>query len=294
MVGRNGQKVWDRRVWPPCVTSCVHLVRRNSIECHQVMGGLVVNYVEFVRWRLDAIGAYTRGGCQAFGWNFDLRNLKCFGLVLYNQRTYEQVETTARFIAIKWSTDPSSQNSNDSCGLLHRRWRSVGGIFRPQQLDFRLWLNNQRCYGRTDVTGGFSAWNWFKSNPPRCSDCRLLMLYKVVKKLWAEICGLRLWRCCGGVAHLATTSRVTDKWMLQLDSACQKRPEITLERILIGVEECFTAERNGLGLSNSNCTWLLPSNSPILIDCYYSNDLTWMLDQHGLLYCSSNDGMVKV
>jgi hypothetical protein len=36
-----------------------------------------------------------------------------------------------------------------------------------------------------------------------------------------------------------------DKWMLRLDSAGQKGPEIILEGILIVVEGCFTAERKG-------------------------------------------------
>ena len=40
---------------------------------------------------------------------FYLRNLKRFGLVLYSQRTYGQVETTARFTALKWSRDTASQ-----------------------------------------------------------------------------------------------------------------------------------------------------------------------------------------
>ena len=35
------------------------------------------------------------------------------------------------------------------------------------------------------------------------------------------------------LASLATTSRAMDKWMLQLDSACQKGPETTLEGVLI-------------------------------------------------------------
>jgi hypothetical protein len=45
------------------------------------------------------------------------------------------------------------------------------------------------------------------------------------------------------LATLATTSRAIGKWMLRLDSAGQKGPETTLERILIVVEGCFTAER---------------------------------------------------
>ena len=51
-----------------------------------------------------------------------------------------------------------------------------------------------------------------------------------------------------------------DKWMLRLDSAGQKGPEITLEGILIVVEGCLTAERNGSGLTlkTHQChQWLL-------------------------------------
>ena len=52
--------------------------------------------------------------------------------------------------------------------------------------------------------------------------------------------------------NLATTRGVMDKWMLRLDSAGQKGPEITLEGILIVVEGYFTAERNGSGLTKTH------------------------------------------
>src|SRR5271154_4330262 len=45
------------------------------------------------------------------------------------------------------------------------------------------------------------------------------------------------------LASLATTSRAMDKWMLQLDSACQKGPETTLERVLIVVKSCRMTDR---------------------------------------------------
>ena len=45
------------------------------------------------------------------------------------------------------------------------------------------------------------------------------------------------------LATLATTSRAMGKWMLWLDSAGQKGPEIILEDILIVVKGCFTVER---------------------------------------------------
>jgi hypothetical protein len=60
-----------------------------------------------------------------------------------------------------------------------------------------LYLNNQRSYGKMEGTGRFTASNWSKISPPRCSDCRLVMLYKVVKKLWPEVFAFRLWRCSG-------------------------------------------------------------------------------------------------
>src|SRR5271154_2679054 len=61
---------------------------------------------------------------------------------------------------------------------------------------FCYYLNNQCSYGQMDGTSGFSASNWSKNNHPRCSNCRL-MLYKVVKELWADFFSLRLWRCSG-------------------------------------------------------------------------------------------------
>src|SRR5271154_1677331 len=45
------------------------------------------------------------------------------------------------------------------------------------------------------------------------------------------------------LASLATTSRAMDKWMLQLDSACLKGPETTLEGVLIVVKSCRTTDR---------------------------------------------------
>jgi len=57
------------------------------------------------------------------------------------------------------------------------------------------WKVQPAVYGKMDSRGGFSASNWSKTNPPHYSDCRLLMLYKVGKKLWADFFALRLWRC---------------------------------------------------------------------------------------------------
>jgi hypothetical protein len=46
-----------------------------------------------------------------------------------------------------------------------------------------LLLNNQGRYAQMDGTVRFSASNRSKDNPPRSSDCRLVMLYKEVKDL---------------------------------------------------------------------------------------------------------------
>ena len=54
------------------------------------------------------------------------------------------------------------------------------------------------------------------------------------------------------LANLATTCRAMDKWMLRLDSAAEKGPEISLEGILIVVEGCFTAERSGSSMRISS------------------------------------------
>jgi len=41
-------------------------------------------------------------------------------------------------------------------------------------------------YGQTEATDGFGASKRSKIDPPGSSDCRLVMLYKVVKELWAQ------------------------------------------------------------------------------------------------------------
>jgi hypothetical protein len=46
---------------------------------------------------------------------------------------------------------------------------------------FCLYLHNHWPYGKTEDTGRFSASNWSKTNPPRYSDCSLLVLHKGMK-----------------------------------------------------------------------------------------------------------------
>src|SRR5271155_5314707 len=91
---------------------------------------------------------------------------------------------------------------------------------------FCFYLNNQRSYGQMDATGGFSASNWSKNHPPRCSDCRLLMLYKVLKiqPTLGAICVPRFFV----LACNTTTSDPMDKRRLQADSAHRMGLETTL------------------------------------------------------------------
>jgi hypothetical protein len=107
---------------------------------------------------------------------------------------------------------------------------------------FCLYLNNQQSDGKMEGTGRFTASNWSKTDPPRYSDCSLLVLHEGMK-----MCGRNFLLSDFGdvLSNLATTSGAMDKWMLRLDSAGQKGQEIILEGILIVVEGCFTAERNG-------------------------------------------------
>jgi hypothetical protein len=53
-------------------------------------------------------------------------------------------------------------------------------------------------------TGGFSASIWSNTNPPRCSNYRLVMLYKELKKLWAEFLSAEF----GILLHVAQEPRV--------------------------------------------------------------------------------------
>jgi hypothetical protein len=46
------------------------------------------------------------------------------------------------------------------------------------------------------------------------------------------------------LANLTTTSRAMDKWMLRLDLAGQKDPEINLKQVLIVVESWYTTGKN--------------------------------------------------
>ena len=87
------------------------------------------------------------------------------------------------------------------------------------------------------------------------------------------------------LANLATTSRAMDKWMLQLDSAAQKGPEISLEGILIVVEGCVTAEVNGSSLTKTNTTL-----APAFLHISRKLLSSLLAEQH-VVYCYSLSGL---
>src|SRR5271170_218714 len=106
-----------------------------------------------------------------------------------------------------------------------------------------------------DDTGGFNVSDWSKTNLPRFSNCRLFMLYKVVKKLWAEFFAFRLWKCSGQPCknqHSYGQMNVTAGFIrLERSRNSLGRNSNCSGRTLYGRE-------NESGLSKSRCLWLLP------------------------------------
>jgi len=76
-----------------------------------------------------------------------------------------------------------------------------------------------------------------------CSDCRLIRLYEVVKKLWAEI----LLAACG--TFLLLPQELQEVWIKgrQLNLAHPKGSEIPFHIILMAVGGCCTGGEVGLG-----------------------------------------------
>jgi len=57
-------------------------------------------------------------------------------------------------------------------------------FFGPAIFCFGLYLHNHWSYGQTEDTGGFSASNWSKTDPPRLSDCSWKWWYRGGEKSW--------------------------------------------------------------------------------------------------------------
>src|ERR1700685_379563 len=106
------------------------------------------------------------------------------------------------------------------------------GIFHLECLC--LLLNNHGTYGQAETTAKFSASNWSKTNPPRFSDCRLVMLYRGVKIQpgLATFLSPRFFV----FACPSSTSNPINKRRLQRDSAHQTGLKPTLHAFLIVVE----------------------------------------------------------
>ena len=108
----------------------------------------------------------------------------CFGLYLHNHWLYGQTEGTGGFSASNWSKTDPPRFSDCSWKWWYRGVKKLPEFFTLRNWRcFGLYLHNHWSYGQTETTARFSASNWSKTTPPRFSDCRLLMLYKVVKKL---------------------------------------------------------------------------------------------------------------
>ena len=124
----------------------------------------------------------VEGRINAAGF-FNLRNWTCFRLWLTNQKSYVRTDGTGGFKALNWSKTDPPRCSDCRLGILYKGvniQKSLVGILQRDLERFWLYLHYQRSYGQTDATGGFSASNRSKTNLPRCSDCRLGILYKGV------------------------------------------------------------------------------------------------------------------
>ena len=142
---------------------------------------------------------------------FSPRNWGCFCLYHNNRLSHQQTETTARFSLLNWSeTGPPRCYWLQVGDAVQGDEETLGGIFTCGILGrFCLQLHNQRSYGKMDGTGRFSASDWSKTNPPRCSNCRLVMLYKGMKKCERNFLASDFENV---LASLAATSRAMDKW----------------------------------------------------------------------------------
>src|ERR1700685_4534812 len=106
------------------------------------------------------------------------------------------------------------------------------GIFHLECLC--LLLNNHGTYGQAETTARFSASNWSKTDPPRFSDCRLVMLYRGVKiqpSLATFLCPDIFVLAC-----ISITINPMDKRRTRADSAHQIGLRPTLHAFLIVVE----------------------------------------------------------
>jgi hypothetical protein len=259
-----------RNFSPLNVSACFSTTRRamnkwiaQSNSAHQI--GLVptLHGVLIVGW-----------WCCTEGWRFNqvwaeflCHAIFCFGLYLHIHWSYGQTEDMGGFSASNWSRTDPPRFSNCSWKWWYRGLKKLAEFLTLGNWRcFWLYLHNHWPYGKTEDTGGFSASNWSKTDPPRYSDCSLLVLHEGMK-----MCGRNFLLSDFGyvLANLATTNKAMDEWRLRLDSADQKGPEINLKGILIVVEGCFTAEIS----TTCFCSLALKPHNP-----QTSNASSWLQD----------------
>jgi len=129
--------------------------------------------------------------CLIDGWKYwpEFFTLECFCLLLNNQGNHWQTEATGGFNASNRSRKIPGSFSDCRLLMVYKRVKippDLGDILVPRNFIFWLVAKNQGSYGQTDTTERFSASNRSRNTSLRWSDCRLVMLYIVVKKLWAE------------------------------------------------------------------------------------------------------------
>src|SRR6266480_1889517 len=99
---------------------------------------------------------------------------------------------------------------------------------------FRLYFNNYKSYGETEMTAGSSASNRSRKTLPRNSNGSCGLLY--VKKGWVEFFprGIRDAFACN-----PTTKGAMAKWRSRLDLSRQIGLKTPLTPLLIVVEDCY-------------------------------------------------------
>jgi hypothetical protein len=144
-----------------------------------------------------------------------------------------------------------------------------------------VYLNNQRSYGQMDDSGIFRASNWSKPNSTSSSDCRLVMLYKVVKRLWAEFFAVRLSRCYDQPCN-------NQQSYGQMDVKHNTPLHAATPRIQVSISLYFTMHTvNATRYSSSTYFNLLPVAPHLLMYCILVIELLLLLSLFCLYSVSS-------
>ena len=127
----------------------------------------------------------------------------------------------------KWGLQLDSARQEGLETLFHRvltvgLWdyggrKGTGGILKSVFWSCScLYRHNQQCYGKMEITTGFSSSNWSRNRLNRLSNCRLEGYYGGKKWCWRnfENQSLEMFFGC-----IVTTSSAMNNWRLPLGSA---------------------------------------------------------------------------